>query len=165
MNKLEFITLVSQKLKLIRIENGYSQEKMADILSISKKTLVEVEKGRITLNFGNAVAVAVIFEDSEMIGMVLGGDVTDSIKSLALEHYENRPQTMGGKVWWKDLDITADYKIQQNMISQHFRILTGDDRRICSSFNETFIKNRFRELTGLTVSPDKKEAGYGKEIG
>jgi len=93
-----------------------------------------------------AVAVAVIFEDSEIVGMILGCDVNDSIKSLALEHYENTPQTMGGKVWWRDMENTSKYKIQQNVISQHYRILTGDDRRVCSSFDFEYIERRFREL-------------------
>ncbi|MDR0287264.1 MAG: helix-turn-helix domain-containing protein [Clostridiales bacterium] len=95
MTRAEFTEVISKKLKLIRIEQGYSQEKMSSILSISNKTLVEIEKGRSNLGFCSAVAVAVIFEDSDIIGMILGGDVKDSIKSLAFEHYENFPKTMG----------------------------------------------------------------------
>ena len=148
MNRKNFTEAISQKLKLIRIEQGYSQEQMAAILSISNKTLVEVEKGRSSLNFCSAVAIAVIFEDSEIIGMILGGDVKDSIKSLALEHYENLPQTMGGKVWWRDMENAAEYKIQQNIISQHYRILACDDRRVCSSFDRDYIEHRFQELNG-----------------
>ena len=147
MNKEEFVNTVSQRLKLIRTEQGYSQEKMAAVLSISNKTLVEIEKGRSTLGFCGAVAVTVIFEESEIVGMILGGDVRDSIKSLALDHYENLPQTMGGKVWWRDLESGGDYRIQQNIISQHYRILTGDDRRICSSFDREYINHRFDELS------------------
>ncbi len=148
MNRESFTEILSQKIKLIRTEQGYSQGQMAAILSISNKTLVEVEKGRSRLSFCIAVAVAVIFEDSEIIGMVLGGDVKDSVKSLALEHYENLPQTMGGKVWWRDMDTTQTYKLQQNIISQHYRILTHDDRRICSSFDGEYVEHRFRELNG-----------------
>ena len=146
MDKLCFIQKMNQRLKLIRTEQGYSQEKMADILSISKKTLVEIEKGRSSLSFGNAVAAAVIFEDSEVVGIILGGDVAESIKSLALTHYENLPQTMGGKVWWQELEQACGYILQQNMISQHYRILTKDNRRVCSSFNKEYIENKFAEL-------------------
>lgn len=148
MDRNDFIEAISQKLKLIRTEQGYSQEQMAAVLSISNKTLVEVEKGRSSLSFCVTVAVAVIFEDSEIIGMILGGDVKDSIKSLALEHYENLPQSMGGKVWWRDVENASEYRIQQNIISQHYRILTNDDHRICSSFDREYIERRFQELNG-----------------
>lgn len=148
MKRNDFIEAISQKIKLIRTEQGYSQEQMAALLSISNKTLVEIEKGRSRLSFCVAVTVAVIFEDSEIIGMILGGDVKDSIKSLALEHYENLPQTIGGKVWWRDMENSKEYKIQQNMVSQHYRILTNDERRVCSSFDLKYIEQRFLELTG-----------------
>lgn len=43
----EYITeLISSKLRLIRAESGYTQEKMANVLGMSKKTLVQIEKGR-----------------------------------------------------------------------------------------------------------------------
>jgi DNA-binding XRE family transcriptional regulator len=148
---------MSQKMKLIRTEQGLSQEQMAAVLSISKKTLVAIEKGRAYVSFGNAVAVAVIFEDSDIVGMILGGDVQDSIKSLALNAYEHLPQTMNGKVWWRDIEISGGYKIQQNIVSQHYRILTIEDRRVCSSFDAKYIKNRFAELTVQKTIAAKKE--------
>jgi DNA-binding XRE family transcriptional regulator len=148
MNKDEFAAITSQKLKLIRVEQGLSQERMAGVLSISKKTLVEIEKGRAKLGFGTAVAAVVVFEDSEIVNMILGGDVKDSVKSLALSHYENLPKTMGGKIWWRDISAKEGYKIQQNVISQHYRVITADDRRVCSSFDESYILARFSELTG-----------------
>ena len=146
MTKAEFINALSKKLKLIRTEQGYSQEKLAEILSISKKTLVEIEKGRSSLGWCGAVTVAVIFEDSEIINMILGGDTPETIKSLAFDHYEHLPKTMGGKVWWRDIKTEKNYKIQQNIVSMHFRILTETDQRICCSFDEKYIYNRFSEL-------------------
>jgi DNA-binding XRE family transcriptional regulator len=49
MDRKQFIEICDSKLKMIRIEFSYSQEKMALILGISKKTLVEIEKGRSSL--------------------------------------------------------------------------------------------------------------------
>jgi DNA-binding XRE family transcriptional regulator len=49
MNKNEFIKLLDGKLKLIRTEYGLTQDKMASVLGISKKTLVEIEKNRKSL--------------------------------------------------------------------------------------------------------------------
>lgn len=46
MDKQEFIELVNSKLTLIRVENDLSQEKMSEVIGLSKKTLVEIEKGR-----------------------------------------------------------------------------------------------------------------------
>ncbi len=47
MNREEIIMLVSDKLRLIRTEAGYTQDKMAEIIGVSKKTLVQIEKGRV----------------------------------------------------------------------------------------------------------------------
>lgn len=44
MDKQKFIELVNSKLKLIRVENDLSQDKMSEIIGLSKKTLVEIEK-------------------------------------------------------------------------------------------------------------------------
>lgn len=40
MDRNEFVRKADEKLKLIRTEYGFNQEKMADVLGISKKTLV-----------------------------------------------------------------------------------------------------------------------------
>lgn len=152
MDRKEFIEEISSKVKLIRNEAGYSQEKMAGILSISKKTLVEIEKGRILMSFCAAIAAVVIFEDTQTVQIIFGGDINDSIKSLALEHYENFSKTMGGKVWWREQRVAGGYVIQQNIISSHYRILNEKNERICSTFDPEYINDRFEELTG----PDKK---------
>ncbi len=46
MTKEELVSEVNSKLKLVRTEYGLTQDKMSVILGISKKTLVESEKGR-----------------------------------------------------------------------------------------------------------------------
>lgn len=43
MNKETVINLISKNIRLIHLEKGYSQEKMATVSGISKKTLVQVE--------------------------------------------------------------------------------------------------------------------------
>lgn len=147
MTREEFVSLVGQKAKLIRTEKGYSQDKMAEILGISKKTLIQVEKGRSSLGWANTVALCTIFQDSEILNMAFGGDVNYIILSLAFTNYNKEyGRTMGGKVWWRDTESQGDYKIQQNIISGHFRILGKDNRRICSSFDAEYVKLRLREL-------------------
>src|SRR3712207_9282403 len=57
MNRNEFIEKIDSKLKLIRNEKEFSQDKMSEILGISKKTLVQIEKGRASLGWSGAVVV------------------------------------------------------------------------------------------------------------
>lgn len=147
MTRTDFINKISEKLKLIRIESNYTQDNMAEILGLSKKTLVQIEKGRSTLGWASAVTLCTIFKDSEVLDMTFGGNPQDIILSLAFTDYESNEKTMGGKVWWSNIECTDHYKIQQNIISRHFRILDDQDRRICSSFNDEYIRRRFRELS------------------
>lgn len=147
MSRDAFVKKVSEKLKLIRIENNYSQDKMAEILGISKKTLVQIEKGRASLGWAGAVTLCTIFRNSELLEMTFGGDPQDIILALAFIGYERREKTMGGKVWWTNLEGTDDFRIQQNIISGHYRILDGQDRRICSSFDLEYIRKRLQEIT------------------
>ncbi len=147
MRREEFIQKADEKLKMIRIEHDYTQDKMAAILGISKKTLVQIEKGRSSLGWPGAVTLCTIFKDSEVLEMTFGGQPQDIILTLAFDGYERSyERTMGGKVWWKDLESKGEYKIQQNIISQHYRILDGEDRRISSSFDYECIKKRLQEL-------------------
>jgi len=147
MTRLEFIKIASGKLKLIRIEGGYTQDKMAEILGLSKKTLVQIEKGRSTLGWAGAVTLCTIFRNSEIMEMTFGGDPLDIILSLAFIDYERNEKTLGGKVWWINIKLNDEFRIQQNIISEHYRILDGQDRRICSSFDYDYIKKRLQELS------------------
>ncbi|SDG97630.1 helix-turn-helix transcriptional regulator [Desulfosporosinus hippei] len=152
MTREEFITKASEKLKLIRIERDYTQDKMAEILGISKKTLVQIEKSRTNLGWAGAVVLCTIFRGSEVLEMTFGGDTQDIIQSLAFSDYEvneiANEKTMGGKIWWSNIESSDQFRIQQNIISRHFRILDSQDRRICSSFEHEYIRKRFRELSG-----------------
>lgn len=149
MDRDKFVDMVNDKLKLIRSEYDFTQDRMAEIIGISKKTLVQIEKGRSSLGWTGAVAVCTIFKDSEILQMIFGGDTQDIILSIAFENYDkNYENTMGGKVWWRDVENNGNYRIQQNIISNHYRILDEDDRRISSSFDIEYIKKRMKELLG-----------------
>ncbi|MGE6849670.1 transcriptional regulator [Bacillus sp. AFS054943] len=148
MDKQEFIQLVNKKLKLIRIENDLSQDKMSEVIGLSKKTLVEIEKGRRSLTWTGAVCVITLFEDSDIIQMTFGDDINEIIKTIAFTHYNNSSsKTLGGKLWWRQIRELNDYKIQQNILSQHYRILNKENHRICSSFELDEIERRFIEVT------------------
>jgi DNA-binding XRE family transcriptional regulator len=148
MTREEFIEIVDSKIKLIRNENNYTQDKMSDMLGISKKTLVQIEKGRNSLGWTAAVATCTIFKDSEILQLAFGGDTQDIILSLAFDGYEKtHEKTLGGHIWWKDVEFKGTYKIQQNIISKHYRILSDEDRRICSSFDFDYIQKMLSELS------------------
>lgn len=148
MTRLEFIKKVDEKVRLIRTEKGYTQDKMAEVLGISKKTLVQVEKERSSLGWAVAIAVCVIFRDSEILELTFGGGVDDIINSLSFpNNHAGHMPTLGGRIWWKDIETNRDYRVQQNIISNHYRILSKHHRRICYSFDLEYINNRFKELT------------------
>jgi DNA-binding XRE family transcriptional regulator len=147
MTRNEFVKKVDEKIRLIRAEKGYTQDRMAEMLGISKKTLVQVEKERGSLGWAVAIAVCVIFEDSEILDTTFGGDIEDIIRSLSFSDTEKKYiPTLGGKVWWKDLENKNGYKIQQNIISNHYRILDNKYRRVCYSFDLEYILERYNEL-------------------
>lgn len=150
MTKREFIQTINEKVRLIRADQDYTQDKMAEILGISKKTLVEIEKGRSSFTWSGAIAVAVLFQHSQIIQMVFGDDTLDIIRTLALTNYNENlhdfPETMGGRIWWRLIKEQAGYKLQQNIISQHYRLLDGKNRRICSSTDLAYINKRLEEM-------------------
>ena len=73
MTKKEFAAALDSALKAVRKEYGFTQEKMAAVLGISKKTLVEIEKGRSSLGWTGAAAFAAIFRESCILQAQFGG--------------------------------------------------------------------------------------------
>lgn len=136
MERKSFIEICNSKLKLIRTEFSFSQEKMASALGISKKTLVEIEKGRSSLGWTGSVALTSIFSDSEIINSAFGGNPADIIRELAFDGSEVIYQkTTNSKLWWQTIKQNRNYLIQQNIISLHYRLITSDGKRIASSFD------------------------------
>ena len=148
MTQEEFIKIVDSKIKLLRNEKNYTQDKMADMLGISKKTLIQIEKGRHSLGWTTAVAACTIFKDSEILQLAFGDDTENIILTLAFNSYDNKTyeKTLGGHIWWRDIELKSTNKIQQNIISKHYRILNNKNMRICSSFDFDYIQKRLKEL-------------------
>lgn len=141
MDRQEFIATVSTKMKLVRVEADYTQGYMAEVLGISKKTLVQIEKGRIQASWTVAVAFCTLFRDSEILQGTFGEDILEIISIVAFKNYEGaKEKTLGGKVWWREVAQQGHFRLQQNLLSQHFRILDQDNRRWCSSFDEDYMR-------------------------
>lgn len=146
MRKDEFIAEMNHQLKLVRTEYGLTQDAMAKALGLSKKTLVEIEKGRSSLGWMGAVAFSSIFSASQVLSGALGGEAEDMILALAFEDLKpTYPKTMGGKVWWRTVETHGTIRIQQNIISQHYRALDDRDGRICSSFELETVRQKVLE--------------------
>ena len=88
MTKKEFAAALDSALKAVRKEYGFTQEKMAAVLGISKKTLVEIEKGRSSLGWTGAAAFAAIFRESGILQAQFGGDLDDLVEALAFAEAE-----------------------------------------------------------------------------
>ncbi|MBA2173835.1 helix-turn-helix transcriptional regulator [Halobacillus locisalis] len=148
MDKEQLRMQVSEKMKLIRVESGYTQNRMAECLGLSKKTLVQIEKGRTIAGWTTVVAVCALFQGSEVLKGLLGDAPLEIVETLAHDQVE-RPsgQTMGGKVWWQSLEENDSFILQQNVISQHYRIIDHHHQRWFSSFDEEEVKRRFSELS------------------
>ena len=147
MTREEFIKQMDGQAKLVRTEYGFTQDIMARVLGISKKTLVEIEKGRSSLGWTGAVALCSIFSESQVLAGLLGGSAEDMIQALAFQDLKPAyPKTMGGKVWWKTIETGDGWKIQQNIISQHYRALDDENGRICSSFDLENVREILSEI-------------------
>lgn len=144
----EIIIRISEKIRLIRTEAGYTQDKMAEVIGISKKTLVQIEKGRLYAGWSTIVAVCALFRETETVRHFFGDEPLEVLETVAHDGMDYRKEkTMGGKVWWREIAMNNGYILQQNIISQHFRIIDEDHFRIFSSFNELETRERFLEIT------------------
>lgn len=148
MEREELIERSDRLVKLVRAEYSFNQERMALILGISKKTLVEIEKGRSSLGWTGCVTFCTLFADSQVIQGAFGGNPNDLILNLAFQGKEPMyPQTAGSRVWWQTVKENEACRIQQNIITQHYRLLTKDGRRIASSFDLEDLLEPFDEIT------------------
>jgi len=54
---------------------------------------------------------------------------------------------MGGQMWWNELDMQGNFRLQQNILSGHYRIIDSLNRRWFSFFDQQFIQLELQELT------------------
>lgn len=148
MTRDEIIMKVSEKLRLIRTEAGYTQDKMAEIIGVSKKTLVQIEKGRVLAGWSTVVSVCALFRESDNVIILFGNEPLEVLETVAREGIDLKKQkTLGGRVWWREISRKSGFILQQNILSKHFRILDDKDCRVFSSFDEKYSKLRLKELT------------------
>ena len=147
----EMITqIASESLKLIRTENDYTQDKMAEILGISKKTLVQIEKGRILANWTMTIAICALFHNSKTLQNQIGGDPMEVIELTAHDVIISpKEKTMGGYIWWKNIEEYKKHRLQQNHLSKHYRILDDENYRLISTFDEEVVMEKWQTIKAV----------------
>lgn len=76
---------MSHHAKSVRVEYGLTQEEMARVLGLSKKTLVEIEKMRTSPGRAGAVSLSALFPESQVLAGVFGGKRSDLIHTLVFD--------------------------------------------------------------------------------
>lgn len=147
MNKEQLIELVSSRLRLLRSEYNFSQEKMAEVIGISKKTLVQIEKDRSLASWTTVVAVLGIFRESEIIKMTIGDDPLEIVELISFDNITvPKNTTGGGKMFWRTIDSLKQFRVQKHILTGHYRIIDGNDKRWVSSLQKDYIMNQLEEL-------------------
>lgn len=157
LTKEDIQSIVSKKIRLIRNEYNFSQDRMAEVLGISKKTLIQIEKERNKASWTLIMAICGLFRESEILKMTLGEDPIELLEAVIFENIAvPRNVTGGGKVWWKNIEHKEKFKIQRNIISSHYRIIDGNNRRWYSSYNRDYIFEKFQELIKEVKDDEEK---------
>ena len=128
------IGLCDKKLKLVRAEFGYSQERMSAALGLSKKTLLEIEKGRSSLGWTGAAALCAIFRSSEVLSSAFGGDPVELAAAMALDGFIPERHSSQG-LFWTPVSDDGGWIIVQNVISQHYRLFSPQGELVAASFD------------------------------
>lgn len=147
MDKNKLLTLVSEKIRLLRNEYHLSQDKMAEVIGVSKKTLVQIEKERMLASWATVVCVCALFRRSEVLHMTLGDDPIHVVDAVTFQDMM-LPQKMtgGGKMFWKTLEQDGKFKIQKNILSHHYRLIDGNGYRWLSTFDKAQLNEHLEVL-------------------
>lgn len=140
MTKPELITLVSEKIRLVRNEYRITQDVFSEMIGITKKTLVQIEKERSTASWSVVVSVCMLFQDSEILWDILKHSPPEVIRQMVFDSVKRpKEKTMGGKMFWRTVHQAPGFKVQQNYFSNHYRLIDGYGRRWLSSFHKEKI--------------------------
>ena len=157
-SKEQLIDVISKRLRLLRNEYNFSQEKMSDILGISKKTLVQIEKDRTLASWTLVMAVCGLFRESEVIKMTIGDDPIGIVEAISFDQLTlPKNSTAGGKMFWKTIKREKQFRVQKHLFSGHYRVIDGNDKRWVSSFDQMFIENEFVQLLKRGIDNEETE--------
>lgn len=136
MDKEQLIAIISDKIKLIRVEQGYTQDRMAVIIGVSKKTLVQIEKGRILAGWTTVVAVIALFPGSSVLKAACGDSPLETALTIAHQRYEWEASRQE-EWYWKPLEEKGSVVMEQHAVSGHYRISDYNTGRRFTSVDRT----------------------------
>lgn len=144
MEREVLIEIISEKIKLIRTEYNYTQEQMADLLGISKKTLVQIEKKRVDCGWTVAIAVCTLFRKSTILQVALGGNPLLFMELIAMGGtIKMTKNDRTEKFWWKTIENNQNWRIQQNLMTTCYRLIRSDQHSVLYTFSKEIA---FEEL-------------------
>ncbi len=135
------IRICDRKLKLVRAEYGYSQERMAAALGLSKKTLLEIEKGRSSLGWTGTAALCAVFRSSEVLASSFGCDPAELAAALALDGFVPARHSSAGP-FWTPVSDDHGWVVVQNVISQHYRLFSPAGELVAASFDPDELRTQ-----------------------
>ncbi|WP_414044485.1 XRE family transcriptional regulator XdrA [Macrococcus animalis] len=133
MDKQQFTDLLQTKFKMVRIEAGYTQDTMAQTIGLSKKTLVQIEKERVLPNWTTCVSLCALFRDSEVLQNTLGGDPLEVIQVISRGACAYPDKDNKNELWWTTIESDRDVILQQNKVSNLYRVLDGSTQPLYGS--------------------------------
>jgi DNA-binding XRE family transcriptional regulator len=149
----DLIEKISLSIKLLRTEYGYSQQEMANSIGLSKKTLIQIEKGRLTLSWCATCAVCAVYRDSRQLSMELGEDPVNLIETLAHGDLQSYAESSNRNyVFWDVLEESSGFILAKNILTEHYKVTDATGKRYCSSFDLKKITAKYNDLI-------KKETG------
>ncbi|GEK32939.1 helix-turn-helix transcriptional regulator [Kurthia sibirica] len=127
MDRTDITAIISQKLKLVRTEYNYTQEQMAEVIGVSKKTVVQIEKQRIDCGWTVAVTICALFPASSILQNAMGGNPMDLIYLVSNDGVYYKNNTLVNDVlWWRTESANDDWILQQNVIHSYYRLVDSN---------------------------------------
>lgn len=98
-------------------------------------------------NWPTVVTISALFRETETVQYLFGNEPLEVLETVARDGIDYRKEkTLGGKIWWREVATKNGFILQQNILSQHYRILDDEYFRIFSSMDEEASLERFNEL-------------------
>jgi DNA-binding XRE family transcriptional regulator len=160
LDRKTFVSMVSGKMRLIRNEYNLNQANMAELIGLSKKTLVQIEKERGLASWTVVLAICALFRESDVLKMIIGDDPLDAALAIAFKDVPTPKEvTGGGLVFWKTVRKEGKFIMQRHVFTGYYRIIDGHFKRWASAFDKTMITHVFENLIkeGYDIEEDIDE--------
>lgn len=123
LEKEQFITKATSIVKDVRLALSLSQEVMAELIGMSKKTYVQVEMGRRRLSWAESVSFCCCFKSQKIIKDTFVDDPCTLAENITSD--EAKPSTGSGarSYWWVEITRGHNFFVQQNIMTGQYKIL------------------------------------------